>query len=119
MRAHIRTSYKSNSSGTHASLAGHEVGGVGPGVVVDGVGEMVGEVLERALAGDDGLHEEAEHGEHGEAAVRELLDLELGEGLGVVGDAERVVAAAVVERVADLAERAAGDAVPLDGAPCR
>uniref|UniRef100_J3L1M4 Uncharacterized protein n=1 Tax=Oryza brachyantha TaxID=4533 RepID=J3L1M4_ORYBR len=102
--------------GRRRSLAGDEVGGVGPGVVVDGVGEVVGEVLEGALAGDDGLHEEAEHGEHGEAAVLDLLDLELGEGLRVVGEAERVEAAAGVERVDDLAERAAGDAVALDGA---
>jgi hypothetical protein len=98
------------------SLAGHKVGGVGPCVVVDGVGEVVGEVLERAFAGDDGLDEEPEHGEHGEAAVLELLHLELREGLRVVGEAERVEAAAGVERVDDLSERAAGDAVPLDGA---
>jgi len=38
-------------------VAGDEVGGVGPGVVVDRVGEVVGEVLERALLGDDGLDE--------------------------------------------------------------
>ncbi|RLN33992.1 hypothetical protein C2845_PM03G05550 [Panicum miliaceum] len=97
-------------------VAGDEVGGVGPGVVVDRVGEVVGEVLERALSGDDGLDEESEHGEHGEAAVLELLDLELGQGLGVVGQAEGVEAAAGVERVDDLAERAAGNAVALDGA---
>ncbi|CAL5065276.1 unnamed protein product [Urochloa decumbens] len=97
-------------------VAGDEVGGVGPCVVVDGVGEVVGEVLERALAGDDGLDEEAEHGEHGEAAVLELLDLELGECLGVIGEPQRVEAATRVERVDDLAERAAGDAVALDGA---
>ena len=54
-------------------FAGDEVGGVGPGVVVDRIGEVVGEVLERALAGDDGLDEESEHGEHGEAAVLDLL----------------------------------------------
>uniref|UniRef100_J3L3K6 Uncharacterized protein n=1 Tax=Oryza brachyantha TaxID=4533 RepID=J3L3K6_ORYBR len=90
--------------------------GVGPGVVVDGVGEVVGQVLEGPLAGDDGLDEEAEHGEHGEAAVLDLLHLELGERLGVIGQAEGVEAAAGVERVDDLAERAAGDAVPLDGA---
>jgi hypothetical protein len=28
------------------------------------------------LAGDDGLHEESEHGEHGEAAVLDLLHLQ-------------------------------------------
>ena len=46
-------------------FAGNKVGGEGPGIVVDGVGEMVGKVLEGPLPGDDGLDEEAEHGEHG------------------------------------------------------
>jgi hypothetical protein len=98
------------------SLAGDEVGSVGPGVVVDRVSEVVGEVLNGTLAGDDGLHEEAEHGEHGEAAVLDLLDLELRERLRVVGEPERVEAAAGVQRVDHLPERATGDAVPLDGA---
>ncbi len=47
-------------------------------------------VLDGALAGDDGLHEEAEHGEHGEAAVLDLLDLQLGEGVWVVSKAQGV-----------------------------
>ena len=32
--------------------------------------------LDRALAGHDGLHEEAEHGEHGQTAVLQLLHLQ-------------------------------------------
>ena len=42
------------------------------------------------LAGDDGLHEEAEHGEHGQAAVLDLLHLQLGEGVRVVSQAQGV-----------------------------
>lgn len=38
-------------------------------------GQVVVEVLDGALAGDDGLHEEAEHGEHGQAPVLDLLHL--------------------------------------------
>eukprot|EP00250_Pteridium_aquilinum_P033396 c5552_g1_i1 orf=41-328(-) len=38
-----------------------EVGGVGPGVVDSGIGKVVRQVLDGPLAGDDGLHEEAEH----------------------------------------------------------
>ncbi|URD96695.1 hypothetical protein MUK42_36907 [Musa troglodytarum] len=95
------------------SLAGDEVGGVGPGVVGDGVGEVVVEVLDGALAGDDGLHEEAEHGEHGKAAVLDLLHLELREGVGVVGQAQGVEGAAGVDGVEALAQRAAADAVAL------
>ena len=56
-----------------ASVAGDEVGGVRPGVVVDGVGQVVGKVLQGPLAGHDGLHEEAEHGEHGQPPVLQLL----------------------------------------------
>jgi len=42
---------------------------------VRGVGQVVVEVLQRALASDDGLHEEAEDRNHGKAAVLELLHL--------------------------------------------
>ena len=63
---------------------------------------MVVEVGDRALAGDDGLDEEAQHREHGEAAVLDLLDLELGKGVGVVGQAQGVEGAARVERVEAL-----------------
>ena len=34
---------------------------------------MIGEVLEWSLTGNDGLHKEAEHGEHGEASVLESM----------------------------------------------
>lgn len=37
---------------------------------------MLGKVLDRALPGDVGLDEEAEHGEHGEPSVLDLLNLE-------------------------------------------
>eukprot|EP01018_Ginkgo_biloba_P032239 Gb_23735 [translate_table: standard] len=97
------------------SFAGDEVGGEGPGVVVDGVGEVVGEVLDGAFAGDDGLDEETEHGEHGQAAVLELLNLQFGEGIGVVGQPQRVEAATWIDGVGNLAEWAASNAVALDG----
>jgi hypothetical protein len=78
-----------------------ELGGVDPSVVGHGVVKVVEQVLEGSLAGDDGLDEEAEHREHGKAAVLDLLDLELGEGDGIVGEAEGVeVLAAGVEAVA-------------------
>ena len=38
-------------------------------------GQVVGQVLDGALAGDDGLHEESEHGEHSQTAVLDLLGL--------------------------------------------
>ena len=38
-------------------------------------GQVVLQVLDGALASDNGLHEEAEHGEHGQAAVLDLLHL--------------------------------------------
>jgi hypothetical protein len=36
------------------------------------------------------LHEEAQHGDHGQAAILDLLDLQLGEGVGVVSQAQGV-----------------------------
>ena len=85
----------------NANLGG-ELAGRREAVVDRGVGEVVVEVLDGALARDDGLDEEAEHGEHGEAAVLQLLDLELGEGVGVVSQAQGVEGASRVERVEAL-----------------
>jgi hypothetical protein len=81
------------------SLAGDEVGGVRPGVVVDGIGDVVGQVLQGPLTGDDGLDEEPKHGEHGKAAVLDLLHLQLSELLRVIGETQRVEAASRVQRV--------------------
>ena len=77
---------------------------------------MVGEVLQGALAGDDGLHEESEHGEHSEPAVLELLHFELGECLGVISQTQRVEAPAWVQRVGHLSKGSTGHSVSLDGA---
>ena len=73
-----------------------EAGGVGEAVDGAGVSQVVVEVGDRALARDDGLNEEAEHGNHGEAAVLDLLDL-----LVVFGERER-------EREGDEEERGRG-----------
>jgi hypothetical protein len=62
----------------------------GEHVVVDGVGEVVEQVLERADAGDEPLDEVTEDGEHGEPAVLDLLELELIHLLLGLAEAERV-----------------------------
>ena len=78
---------------------------------------MVGPVLDGALAGDNGLDVEAEHGEHGKAPVLDLLDLELGEGLGVISKAQGVeVVATGVVLVEVLAEGTAVHTVALNAA---
>jgi hypothetical protein len=62
-------------------------------VVLEGLrgrGRARTEVLDRPLARHDGLHEEAEHGEHGQAAILDLLHLQLREGVRVVRQAQRV-----------------------------
>lgn len=41
---------------------------------------MVVEVLDGALASDNGLDEETEHGEHGKTAILDLLDLHCSRG---------------------------------------
>lgn len=61
--------------------------------------EVLGQVGDRALAGHDGLHEEAEHRHHGQAPVFDLFHLELGELVGVVCEAQGVEAGARVEPV--------------------
>ena len=42
------------------------------------------------LAGDDGLDEETQVGEHGKTAVLDLLHAQLGEGVGVVSQTQGV-----------------------------
>ena len=45
-------------------------------VDIAGVRQVVQQVLKGALASDNGLDKEAEHGEHSQAPVLDLLDLE-------------------------------------------
>ena len=67
-------------------------GGVGEHVGVDGVRDVRLPVGDGALLGGETLEDAAEPREHGEAAVLELLDLELLEVTGL-GEAEGVEAA--------------------------
>jgi len=80
---------------------------------------VVAKVLEGALASDDGLNKEAEHGEHGEPAVFELLHLQLSRFLRVFSEAKRVEAATGVEILnwvtAYLTKRAASLAEAFNG----
>merc|ERR1712072_740183 len=89
---------------------------LGEAVDVPGVSAVVEEVLDGALAGGERLPVEPVHGEHGEAAVLDLLDLELGEGVRVVGEAEGVEGTTGVDGVEALAGGAAVDAVGLGAA---
>jgi hypothetical protein len=57
------------------------------------------------------LDVEAEHGEHGETAILDLLNLELGKGIRVVSKAERVERLARVEGVKALAKGTTVDTV--------
>ena len=75
--------------------------------------QVVAEVLQRALASDNGLNEESEHGEHSQAAVLDLLDLELSEGIRVVSQAQGVKGLTRVEGVETLTSGAAVDTVTL------
>ena len=75
------------------NLVEAEAGGrVGEDVGVDGVRDVRLPVGDGALLGGEALHDAAEPREHGEAAVLELLDLELLEVTGL-GEAEGVEAA--------------------------
>ena len=95
---------------------GGELSGVGEGVVDQGVRKVVSQVLDGALSSHDGLDEEAEGAEHGEASVLDLLDLKLSEGVGVVSQAQGVEGLAGVEGVKALSGGASVDTVSLNQA---
>jgi len=57
------------------STPGGEVGGVRPCVVGHGVGQVVAQVLDGALASHDRLDEETEHRKHSQTPVLDLLHL--------------------------------------------
>ena len=63
---------------------------------------MIGQVLKRTLAGDNGLDKETKHGEHGEAAVLDFLYLELSKCIGIVSKAQGVEGTTGVETVKSL-----------------
>ncbi len=60
---------------------------------------MVVQVLERSLSGDNSLNEESEHGEHSKTSVLDLLDLEVGKGIGVISKAQGVERTTRVEGI--------------------
>ena len=101
---------------TASLVAGHELGGVVPSVGCERISDVLGPVLDRALARDDSLDVEAEHGEHSEAAVLELLNLELSKGVGVVSEAKGVEGLTGVQWVKSLASGATVYAVSLNQA---
>ena len=47
-------------------------------------------VLNGTLASDKGQNVVAEHGEHGQPSVPDLLDLQLSEGVGIISQTQRV-----------------------------
>mmetsp|Transcript_16163 Transcript_16163/g.43948 ORF Transcript_16163/g.43948 Transcript_16163/m.43948 type:complete len:300 (-) Transcript_16163:1-900(-) len=103
----------------HAQLLQHlytggELGGGSEGVVHGGVSQVVSQVLHRALASHDGLHEEAQAREHGQAAVLDLLDLQLSEGVGIISQTQGVKGLTRVQGVQTLTSWAAVHTVTLN-----
>ena len=62
------------------------------------------QVGDGALAGHDGLNEEAEHGEHSQTAVLDLLDLQLSQGIGVVSQTQGVEGTSGVQVVLEVTQ---------------
>ena len=60
---------------------------VGAECVSSNVGSLV---LNWTLTGHDGLGEVAQHGEHGQTVVLDLLDLQLGESVRIISQTQRV-----------------------------
>ena len=72
---------------------------------------MIVEAGKGSLSSDNGLDVESEGGEHGEASVLDLLDLELSEGLGIITEAKGVkVLSSGVEGVKVLSESVGSNA---------
>ena len=93
------------------NLQGGELGGIGEGVVGNGVSEVVVEAGEGSLSSDNSLGVESEAREHGEASILDLLDLELSKGLGIITEAEGVkVLSSGVEGVEVLSESVGSNA---------
>jgi hypothetical protein len=67
-----------------------------------GVSQMGVQVGNGALAGHNGLHKEAKHGEHCQAAVLDLLHLQLSKGVGVVSQGQGVEGTTGVQGVQTL-----------------
>jgi len=99
----------------HFLLSRGELGGICPGVVDSRVSQMVVQVGNGALSGDNGLDKEPEHGEHGESSVLDLLDLELGEGVGVLSQVQGVELATGVQGILNLTQGTAVHSVSLNG----
>ena len=78
---------------------------------------MGGPVLNRALAGDGSLHVVAELGEHRQTAAPDLLHLQLGSHIRVVGQTQRVksLAARVHQIKVSSTEWTTDHTVSLDG----
>jgi len=69
----------------------------GEEVVSEGISDVLRPVGVRTLTGDVGLDGETKDGNHGETAVLDLLNLELGEHLGVISKTKGVEGASGVE----------------------
>lgn len=65
---------------------------------------MIQEVLNGSLLGHEGLHEEAEHGKHGQTSVLDLLHLQLGKGVWIISKTQRIKGLTGVELVQTLAQ---------------
>ena len=121
MKRRLGCHYLYKRKGTKATknfslVAGRELGGIGETVVNKGISQVVSKVLKGALASDNSLDEEAEHGEHGESAILDLLNLKLSECVGVVSKAQGVEGLTGVEGIETLTGGSTIYTVTLDQA---
>ncbi|CAN0911518.1 hypothetical protein LINGRAHAP2_LOCUS26912, partial [Linum grandiflorum] len=100
----------------HSSLSGNKVGSKSPCIVVDRIGDMVSQVLQRTLSGDNRLNEETKHREHSQPPVLDLLHLQLSKRLRVVGQTQRVKAPTRVKRVNNFPKWTSSNTVPFHSA---
>ncbi|KAK2995643.1 hypothetical protein RJ640_013600 [Escallonia rubra] len=98
------------------SLSGNKVSGICPSIVGNRVSQMVVEVLNRTLSGDDGLDEESEHRKHGQSSILELLNLQFRKCLGIISQPKWVKGPPGVKFIESFTEWPSTDAVTFDQA---
>lgn len=80
----------------------------GENVVAEGIAQVSGQVLDGSFAGNVGLDEEAEHGEHSQPSVLNLLHLKKGKLIRVLGQTQGIECTTGVQPVQILQSHTKG-----------
>ncbi|KAK2995639.1 hypothetical protein RJ640_013596 [Escallonia rubra] len=82
----------------------YKVSGISPCIVGDRISNMVIEVLNWTLSGDNGLDEEPEHRKHGQSSILELFNLQFCKCLGIISQSKWVEGTSWVKLIESFTE---------------